>query len=145
MNLKIKEGFGTSANCYQDALKIRHLVFVNEQHVPLELEIDHEDAADYFVGYLNQTPVATARVTVQSDGAWHIQRVAVPKEYRQRGFASQILQYIEQTARNKQVPYLTLGAQDHAQGFYLKLGYQVIGDGFLDAGIKHHRMDKKLQ
>jgi predicted GNAT family N-acyltransferase len=145
MNLKITEGFGTSANCYQDALKIRHLVFVNEQHVPLELEIDNEERADYFVGYLDQTPVATARVTSQKDGAWHIQRVAVLIEYRQRGFASQILRYIEQVARKEQVPYLTLGAQDQAQGFYLKLGYQVIGDGFVDAGIKHHQMNKKLQ
>ena len=145
MNLKIKEGFGTAANCYQDALKIRRLVFVNEQHVPLELEIDHENAANYFVGYLGQIPVATARVTVQRDGAWHIQRVAVLKEYRQQGFASQILRALERAARKRQVSYLTLGAQDHAQDFYLKLGYQVIGAGFLDAGIKHHRMDKKLQ
>ena len=42
------------------------------------------------------------------------------------------------------MPYLTLGAQDTAQDFYKKLGYEVVGEGFLDAEMPHHRMDKKL-
>ena len=55
-----------------------------------------------------------------------------------------LLQYIEHKAKENKLAYLTLGAQDQAQGFYLSLGYHVVGAGFLDAGINHHRMDKKI-
>ncbi|KRM84554.1 GNAT family N-acetyltransferase [Liquorilactobacillus vini] len=144
MKFTIKNGIGTSATCYQAALMIRQQVFVKEQHVAPELEIENEDQAKYYVGYLDSAPAATARVIEQVDGGWHIQRVATLKKFRRQGLARQILNFIEAKAKKAGIPYLTLGAQDQAQGFYLKLGYSVIGDGFLDAGIKHHRMEKKL-
>ncbi|WP_281165854.1 GNAT family N-acetyltransferase [Liquorilactobacillus sicerae] len=144
MKFTIKNGTGTSATCYQAALMIRQQVFVKEQHVSPELEIENEDQARYYVGYLDSTPVTTVRVIEQADGAWHLQRVATLKKFRQQGLARRMLNFVEESAKKSEVPYLTLGAQDQAQGFYLKLGYNVVGDGFLDAGIKHHRMEKKL-
>ncbi len=130
---------------YQDSLKIRQKVFVQEQHVPNDLEIDeHESDCCYYVLYNENLPLATARTYVTSDGGWHIQRVAVLQPYRQQGYARKMLNYIEQQALKQQIPYLVLGAQDQAQGFYLKLGFKVNGTQYLDAGIKHHEMIKSL-
>ncbi|MGU9560614.1 GNAT family N-acetyltransferase, partial [Lactiplantibacillus pentosus] len=67
---------------------------------------------------------------------WHIQRVAVKSEFRKRSLGTEVLREIENVAYSKHIQLLTLGAQDKAQNFYLKLGYQVKGAGFLDAGIK---------
>lgn len=66
------------------------------------------------------------------------------KEHRGQGLASELLNGIEVSTRDHKINTLTLGAQDQAQAFYKKLGYQVVGEGFMEAGIAHHRMDKSL-
>ncbi|MFT9051318.1 GNAT family N-acetyltransferase [Liquorilactobacillus nagelii] len=135
---------GNYGEIYQAAVEIRKEVFILEQGVAPELELDHEDQAVYYVAYVADVAGATARVIVERDGAWHIQRVATRKAYRSQGLASKLLQKIEQDARNQQIPYLTLGAQDQAQSFYQKLGFHVVGAGFFDAEIPHHQMQKAI-
>ncbi|KRM96224.1 acetyltransferase [Liquorilactobacillus aquaticus DSM 21051] len=141
---RIKTTTDLSSDVYRDALYIRKIVFVEEQKVPVELELDNEESAQYYVVYEEGARVATARVLREQDGVWHIQRVATLKEYRHRGFAKKLLQRIESDAKLENTAYLTLGAQDQVQAFYRALGYVVKGKGFMDAGIPHHRMDKKL-
>lgn len=142
--LEIKSSNSLESLIYTDALAIRKEVFVAEQGVSLELELEGEKGPVYFTGYLNELPVATARVSEEKQGVWHIQRVAVKKAYRKQGLASQLLNAIEIKAKANGIHTLTLGAQDQAQTFYKKLGYHVVGAGFLEAGIKHHRMDKTI-
>lgn len=143
--MKIISTRSLNSSIYQDSLKIRKKVFVQEQHVPNDIEIDeHENDCRYYVLY-NKLPIATARTYVTNDRGWHIQRVAVLRIYRQQGYARQMLTYIEQQARKQKISYLVLGAQDQAQGFYLKLGFKVKGQQYLDAGIKHHEMFKSLK
>ncbi|MBA1393976.1 GNAT family N-acetyltransferase, partial [Lactobacillus sp. XV13L] len=126
-------------------LNIREKVFVAEQKVPQELEVDqYENKCTYYVLYRERKPVATTRFYTTEDNGWHIQRVAVLKPYRRQGYAKQLLLYIEDQAQKAHIDYLTLGAQDQAQGFYSKLGFVVQGPQFLDAGIKHHKMVKYL-
>lgn len=129
---------------YQDALAIRRKVFIEEQGVAPELELEGEAGPRYFVGYLAGRPVVTARAFTEKPGVWHIQRVATVKEARGKGLAQELLLALEASAHEQGIKKLTLGAQDQAQGFYEKLGYHVVGEGFLDAGIAHHRMDKEL-
>ncbi|GKQ43191.1 acetyltransferase [Companilactobacillus sp. RD055328] len=143
--MEIKLSTDLKSPIYQDALNIRYKVFVDEQDVPENMEIDeYEDISTYFVGYIDDQPVVTARCFPTDDNGWHVQRVATYKEYRKRGLAKELLEYIEQVAKQEDYDYLILGAQDQAQGFYLKLGYQVIGDQYMDAGIEHHDMKKSL-
>ncbi len=142
--LKFSQSNEITSKIYQDALQIRTEVFVHEQNVsPLD-EIADEKGPLYFVGYYEGRPVVTARVRLQGPRTWHIQRVAVKKEFRGQHIGQLLMQYISQTAGEYHIDLLTLGAQDQAQKFYLKLGFKVVGAGFLDAGIKHHRMDKAL-
>lgn len=143
--MEIKTSYDLNSQIYQDALQIRKEVFVEEQGVDMALEIEGEQGPRHYTGYVNGQAVVTARAKVEADGAWHLQRVATKKAYRGQGLAKKLLLAIETDARASQVPYLTLGAQDQAQEFYLKLGYHVVGEGFLDADIPHHRMDKDLQ
>lgn len=142
--ITFKETTDVRSQVYQDALQIRTAVFVQEQQVDPSEEIVDEEGPVYFVGYIDQTAVVTARAFEERPGVWHIQRVAVKKQYRHQQLGSQLMEYVEQSARQQQIQALTLGAQDQAQAFYLKLGYHVHGDGFLDAGIKHHQMNKSL-
>lgn len=130
---------------YNDAISIRKKVFVEEQHVPPELEIDDlEDKTIHVIGYLEDKAVSTARLYQKNDTTFKVQRVAVSLDFRKQNLGNQLMLEIERYAKEKQVNQLILDAQDHALSFYEKLGYQIVGDSFMDAGIPHHKMVKRL-
>ena len=134
----------------QQALAIRHSVFVDEQGVPEEEEIDEHDlpkawsrSAVHVLGRLGHMPVVTARLLLDAPPGQlpHIGRVAVLKEYRGRGYGRAIVETLHDEARRRGFPGVTLAAQLHAVPFYERLGYTARGEIFLDAGIEHRDMD----
>lgn len=134
-----------SSNIYQDSLNIRKKVFVEEQQVPKNLEIDElENKCTYFVLYIGSKAAATARFFPTKDSGIHVQRVAVLKEYRHQNLGTEILKSIIDYAQQHNCSYLILGAQDHAQAFYQKLGFHVIGKQYTEVGILHHDMKLNL-
>lgn len=140
----VKETTSTKSPIYEDALSIRHEVFITEQNVPFEREIEGEEGKQYFVGYVGTTAAVCARVFLESPGIWHVQRVACREEYRGKHLASELMRFIEERASDSGINLITLGAQDQAAPFYERLGFKTIGEGFFDAGIPHHRMDKEI-
>ena len=120
-----------------DLKSIRTTVFIEEQKVPLELEWDEFDKdATHFLAYYNNIPVGTARLL--NDG--HIGRMAILKEYRNRKIGQNMLKYVLESAKNKHFTKIELSAQEHAVGFYIKQGFVIISDTYLDAGIPHYDM-----
>ncbi|NNJ90851.1 MAG: GNAT family N-acetyltransferase [Gammaproteobacteria bacterium] len=118
---------------------IRFKVFVEEQKVPKEMEIDDEDThAWHFlvVNNNNHQPVATGRLLENG----HIGRMAVFKEYRNRKVGSQLLSAIIDKARKQNIDEIFLNAQLNAVGFYKKNGFTTYGEEFMDAGIPHIKM-----
>jgi len=131
---------------YQDALKIRYEVFVEEQNVPEELEIDDlEEQSHHVVLYQDDQPLGTARIYHQGDGVYKIQRVAVLNAQRGHGLGAQLMQACEQKIQQLQGTKMTLGAQLQALPFYEKLGYIVEGPEFMDAGIPHRTVTKTVK
>ncbi len=120
---------------------VRYEVFVNEQNVPAELELEEADKRYIHILALDgKNPVATARLTL--DG--HIGRVAVLKKYRKYGIGKQLMLQLEETASEMGFDEIKIDAQCHAVHFYRKLGYDAYGEVFLDAGIDHIHMKKNL-
>lgn len=132
----------------QDALTVRRVVFVHEQQVPEELEIDEHDqpGADalHFVAYQNGQPVAAGRLRTYEPGTGKVERVAVVAQERSNGLGRLMMEAIEQAGRTKGYQSLYLHAQLHARAFYEKLGYEPVGDVFEEAGIPHIAMKKRL-
>ncbi|HLU00503.1 MAG TPA: GNAT family N-acetyltransferase [Burkholderiaceae bacterium] len=127
--------------CEKDASSIRHEVFVLEQKVPPELELDEHDArCIHAVVYDGEHPAATGRLL--PDG--HIGRLAVRQVYRGQGLGSMILSSLVDEARRNGHLQVELAAQLHAQGFYAAHGFVAEGDVFLDAGIDHVMMRRML-
>lgn len=131
-----------------DALSVRRAVFIEEQEVPEELEIDEHDAASsgtiHFVAYDGHSPVGASRLRPYAPGVGKVERVAVRKTERGTGLGRLIMQAMEEVAREHNYAMLKLNAQTHAQRFYEKLGYEPHGDVFDEAGIEHIAMLKKL-
>ncbi|WP_409254293.1 GNAT family N-acetyltransferase [Bacillus sp. SCS-153A] len=129
----------------QDAMQVRKEVFVGEQNVPMEEEIDEfENASDHFVLYDEGEPVGAGRFRMK-EGLGKVERICVLSRTRGKGAGKQIMTYIEEHARNKEIPALILNAQTHAIPFYESLGYSVTSEEFLDAGIPHKSMKKILK
>lgn len=135
----------TMSQIYLDALKIRYQVFVKEQGVQLEREIDKDEAyAVHFVLYEDNEALATVRLLPVDEKTMKLQRMAVKKEARHRGLGNIIIAEAEKFAKQQGFTTIKLGAQLTAQEFYEKMGYQAYGEVFLDAGIKHIAMKKEL-
>ena len=117
--------------------EVRARVFIEEQQVPVELELDELDAgAVHALALDGAKPVGTGRLLL--DG--RIGRMAVLPEYRGRGVGADLLKALAAAAAERGHTQVTLHAQTHAIGFYEKLGFSAYGDEFDDAGIPHRAM-----
>ena len=124
------------------AQPIRFEVFVDEQKVPPELELDEMDAVClHAVAYAEEgTPLATGRLL--PDG--HVGRMAVLKAGRGKGVGGAVLQTLIEAARARGDREVILNAQTHAEPFYAAHGFAREGDEFMDAGIPHITMRASL-
>ncbi|MEK3703658.1 GNAT family N-acetyltransferase [Paenibacillus sp. FSL R7-0198] len=133
----------------KQALEIRHHVFVIEQQVPAEIEIDQYDVISPDVHHVllstDGQAVATGRLIYYSKDTAKMQRIAVLESHRSFGYGRVLLLAMEELARELGLTYSVLDAQCQAQKFYEKLGYEVISEEpFYDADILHVRMRKSL-
>lgn len=125
---------------WEAAKAIRFEVFVDEQHVPADLELDDLDAmAHHWLAWDGETAVGTARA-VRKDFGWKIGRVAVRRDWRGRGVGLALMRAIIDAARRAEVRELQLESQTHALAFYARLGFVAEGPEFDDAGIPHRLM-----
>lgn len=121
---------------------IRRSVFVEEQHVPEELEWDEIDERCYHVLAFaaDGAPIGTGRLLL--DG--HIGRMAVLQAWRGKGVGSAILKMLLELAQKEGFTLVRLHAQTHAVGFYAKHGFKPTGNEFMEAGIPHRAMTIRL-
>lgn len=123
-----------------DARRIRELVFVQEQGVPLALEMDDEDLrCDHALAY-TEGGLAVGTGRLLPDG--HIGRMAVLKEWRGKGVGALLLLALVERARQRDHAHVRLNAQSHATEFYRRYGFEVSGPQFMEAGIPHISMQR---
>ena len=120
-----------------EAKRIRFTVFVEEQRVPAELEMDQHDAhCLHALAYADGRAIATGRLL--PDG--HIGRMAVLKEWRGRGAGRAMLRRLIDAARARGDRAIVLSAQVHAVAFYRAEGFETEGPVYEEAGIPHQEM-----
>lgn len=122
-----------------DALRrIREVVFVYEQHVPIDLERDGLDPECDHVLARDAAghPIGAGRLTAERS----IGRLAVLRAWRQRGVGGAMLAALVALARARGWPDVTLHAQADAIGFYERFGFIGEGPEFMEAGIRHRQM-----
>lgn len=126
-----------------EAMRVRTAVFVVEQRVPVEIELDEWDPrSDHALAHApDGLAVGTGRLL--PDG--HIGRMAVLREWRGRGVGGRILVALVERAAVRGMKRLLLNAQTHAVPFYARYGFTAFGDEFLEADIPHVAMARELQ
>lgn len=134
----------TTAEERKDAFYVRMKVFVEEQNVPKEEEMDEfDETAIHFVGYEGGKAVAAGRVRFIDDFG-KLERICVMKAYRGKHFGRALMEQMEETIRKHGHHKATLNAQTHAETFYAQQGYETVSDVFMDAGIPHVTMVKEF-
>ncbi len=124
----------------EKVLDLRREVFVDEQHVPEELETDEDDRVAFHVLMLrDEEAVATLRMLPHGESI-KIGRVAVKKGYRNRGLGTRLMKLAIEHAARGEFHDAILDAQIESIPFYERLGFVEEGDVFMDAGIPHRRM-----
>lgn len=125
-----------------EARRIRFAVFVEEQGVPADIELDEWDAQSlHALAFHENLAVGTGRLL--PDG--HIGRMAVLKPWRGRGVGAALLRRLIQAARERGDAEVALSAQVHALGFYRAHGFTAQGEVYEEAGIPHQAMRLALR
>ncbi|HJB24164.1 MAG TPA: GNAT family N-acetyltransferase [Candidatus Jeotgalibaca pullicola] len=143
--LLFKNTMTISSPIYEDSLQIRRIVFIEEQNVSPDIEIDDkEERCIHVVGYKKEKAVVTARLLPLETNQYKVQRVAVLKKERGKHYGKYLMLELERIAREKDAASIVLGAQNHALPFYDRLGYTINSEEYSEAGILHHDMIKIL-
>jgi predicted GNAT family N-acyltransferase len=128
----------------REAYALRREVFVVEQGVPQELEVDDDDPiAAHLVALHEGRVVGTLRM-VRHGRTAKIGRMAVSASWRRKGIGGALMRFAALTAGHDGVEEIILAAQLAARRFYQRLGYAEEGDVFYDANLPHVRMRKRL-
>ena len=130
---------GDWASLQQDAYSVRNAVFVQEQNVPAEIEVDQMDAyCVHAVVYDRASGAVLGTGRLLPDG--HIGRMAVHAQARGRGIGGLILRALMKLAQQRGDGRVVLNAQTQAQSFYSQHGFAQSSTEFQEAGIAHVEM-----
>jgi predicted GNAT family N-acyltransferase len=139
------------AEARAEATQIRETVFVSEQGVPADIELDLHDPQCVHALARDETgrAVGTARLLPsEAHGkrvVAYVGRMAVLREWRGRGVGGDLLTHLIEAARSRGDTEVALSSQTHAEGFYRAHGFLPEGEEFLDAGIPHRTMRRVLR
>lgn len=133
---------GSWAVLGEAARQVRTEVFVREQGIAMALDRDAADEGAVHALARNRLgqPIATGRLLQEAPGVGRIGRMAVNRSLRGANLGRQTLALLMQAAADRGDREVVLHSQRSAQGFYSRLGFEVRGEPFEEAGIVHIEM-----
>ena len=125
----------------QDAYLIREKVFIQEQGVPEDMELDKFDhISNHALAYEGRLCVGTGRLVRLNSHHAKIGRMAVLSAFRYRGIGKAILSRLITLAKAEGVLTLILHSQVSVIPFYEKFGFIAKGAVYDEAEISHRNM-----
>ena len=136
----IKIRLAKNNNDLKDIFKIRKIVFIKEQKVPINEEIDgFDEDSKHIIALYKNSPIGCARIRFIGKKA-KLERIAILKNYRGKGFGKNIVEYLIKYSKNKSAGEIVMNAQFYLADYYKKFGFKSRGKTFMEAGIKHIEM-----
>ena len=124
-------------------MPLRFRVFVEEQGVPAEIELDEFDPVSRHAVLTDAADRVIATGRLLPDG--HIGRMAVDAAHRNQGLGSRVLLALIGEAERAGMVAVVLNAQVGALAFYVRHGFIEEGPRFMEAGIEHQAMMRRIQ
>ena len=133
-----------SKDDYARCVAVRSLVFIAEQGFTIGSDCNGEERWEDYLLYAQDQPVATARWRMHDGDKAKIGMVATLKAHRGQGFGKALIRHLsELLAAKDEVKEIWMSAQDHALPFYEELGFKVIGEGYMEEHVPHHKVMKE--
>ena len=140
MQIKVAQ---TQSDFFQ-IVRIRAEVFIREQNVDSEIEMDiKDDTAIHCLATLNNKPAGCLRILMNDDGVT-VGRVAVLKPYRRMKVGKTMMEFVETLPVVKEKGKIAVHAQLTARDFYLNCGFHEVSDIYEEANILHVSMEKEI-
>lgn len=134
-----------STESIQESQLIRNEVFFEEQRIPFELDLDGRDSMSYHIlAYVNDQVVGVSRLTPLENNKAVLSRIAVKKEYRGFGIASNLVEASLIQAGKLKVNCIEMTPHEYLKGFYETFGFQYIEKAGDVAGHRLVKMDLHL-
>lgn len=127
----------------QRVMPLRMQVFVVEQGVPPEIELDEFDPLSRHAVATDVRGEVVGTGRLLPDG--HIGRMAVASAWRGRGVGGSVLEALAAEAARRGLPQVMLNAQVQALAFYRRHGFVEEGEVFMEAGIPHRTMRRSCK
>jgi len=129
----------------QAAFQVRRVVFVEEQGISEELDFDGLDRqAVHLVVKDGERVIGTARVRFLDDKQAKIERMAILKPFRRQGIGSRMISFLIKELETRHVEQVVVYAQIKTVAFYRVCGFKLSGSPFLEAGIHHMKMLRRI-
>jgi predicted GNAT family N-acyltransferase len=126
----------------EEAFRVRKRVFVEEQGIPEDLELDDCDAeAMHMVVQYGERVIGTARVLFTAPDVAKIERMAILEDFRRKGIGSEIISFLNEKLKIKKIHRVVIHAQRPAAPFYKSCGFVESGVPFNEVGIPHIKME----
>jgi len=143
MELEIQ--IAKNSKAMAEAQKIRKQVFVCEQGIPLELDLDGLDnEAFHALAYCNNKVIGTARLVLEEKQRAVLARVAVVPEYRGNGIATQLIKAIETKGRELNIKTIVTHPHEHLKSYYESKGYKIEKKGGMVGNHQLLKMSKDI-
>ena len=107
-------------------------------------QLAQEDIEHHIVCYDGEKLVGALCLRPLENGEIRMRQVAVAPEYQKKGIGKMMVEYSEEFARTKGYSMIMCHARVTAIAFYVKIGWDVLGDPFTEVGITHRRCQKIL-
>ena len=135
----------TTPEDLQKAFAVRAIVFIEEQKVSYEEEIDgYDNSSVHFLATIDNEPVAVARLRLFEDCV-KIGRLAVRKDYRGKAIGKGLFSFVLDYIIKMEYKKIMIHAQTYLLKFYEDFGFVKYGEKFLEANIEHYHMEKSCK
>ena len=101
---------------------------------------DLEDSSFHLLYYFNDLLIGVCRFYELEKDVYKIGRIAVLKEYRNKGLGKEIVNSAINYIKELKAKKIYIYSQLHAVGFYEKLGFKVEGDIFYEEDHPHKKV-----
>ena len=140
---------GRDADLLEECLNVRRAVFQVEKGIPRDIDIDSydciNDVCEHFLMRYDNKNVGTVRCKRDIEKREiRLQRFCVLSDYRKFGLGRKMLDFIDTYYQNKGFAWIRLDSKFAVHGFYEKSGYRVVSDVFMEAGVAHVKMEKRI-
>jgi N-acetylglutamate synthase-like GNAT family acetyltransferase len=130
---------------YEQMVHLRITVLLQPLGIPASYIKPENEGQDLHLGaFADGVIIGCCVLTNKGNGQIQLRQMAVAAKLQGQRIGATILDFAEQTAREKGYSLLFMHARNPVIPFYKKNGYHIVGEEFFEVGIGHHRMEKEL-